>query len=592
MAESVDAKEQQRRERTGDDWFFRKEPYLLEVTSPALPQGSLVFALPLGLEGYSVRRTLRQTVTPTLGAVVAEEQGLLWLDVQVSGTFGLEPKKGYDTSIQPNPAVTDALSGPLWTKRLLQNVFERYAELKSDPEYSHQTRMIWHDMKMDEHWVIVPQDVSVDRSSGRRLQYPFSFTFKGIEQAGKPSSTPPLANVTREVRGVKATKNAVGALDRLAAVLRDAARIVSEIRTKVQGWDQVIDDVTTAVDAARAVVAAGKSFLDIPVMFFRSLTGLMEAGVLLMEDITDIPFDVVHAYKSCIDELDMIVALGKRAGSDITSKVTKLTKSEAGAARDPDEVLTAAELAGAPADMAAFAAVSTRSTDKALVKAGALPDGRVYGQYSAFRYAEVKSTDTLESIAAEALGDGARWYELAVLNDLKYPYITAAGLEGTVAPGDSVLVPVVGSVNQGSARVPTSTPDSVLFGTNLALTVQMSSSGRPLVGLAIDKRTNRDCKLVTGLGNLQQALQMMIWTSRGAISFLPGYGLKDPVGYGSTQASATIMRLNLRELLLSDSRVDQVSNMRFVAEGDQYIVDVDVVPIGQRTARTLSAFLK
>ena len=84
---------------------------------------------------------------------------------------------------------------------------------------------------------------------------------------------------------------------------------------------------------------------------------------------------------------------------------------------------------------------------------------------------------------------------------------------------------------------------------------------------------------------------MVVWTERGSVPFLPFYGIRRTVGYGSTGAAASVLRLNLREAALSDTRVQEVSGIRFWSDGDAYVVDVDVVPVGYGTARSVPVSL-
>jgi hypothetical protein len=52
----------------------------------------------------------------------------------------------------------------------------------------------------------------------------------------------------------------------------------------------------------------------------------------------------------------------------------------------------------------------------------------------------IRQNDTLERIALRELGATSRWVELAVLNNLKYPYIDDTKADGVKTPGDKLLI--------------------------------------------------------------------------------------------------------------------------------------------------------
>ena len=143
-----------RRIATGDTWYTENLGYVIEIKSSGLAilelgLPSVFIVLPLAPENYTVNRVMRQSVTPTLGGLIAEERGLLWREIEVRGSFGLKAKPTIDTSVLPAPpggwagfaiATIAGLSGPMWTQRLVKNYFEKYAQLKADPTYASATQ--------------------------------------------------------------------------------------------------------------------------------------------------------------------------------------------------------------------------------------------------------------------------------------------------------------------------------------------------------------------------------------------------------------------------------------------------------------------
>lgn len=59
---------------------------------------------------------------------------------------------------------------------------------------------------------------------------------------------------------------------------------------------------------------------------------------------------------------------------------------------------------------------------------------------STVREVTIQQGDTLEKISLRAYGDVLRWPDLAILNNLKYPYIGTVKADGVKIPGDKLLI--------------------------------------------------------------------------------------------------------------------------------------------------------
>ncbi len=579
---------------TGDVWYREEHPYALELRSIT---GSAVFVFPRGPTTYTVGRTFRSSVTPTIGGTIAEERGLLWREIMITGTFGWEPKVGYDTSL---PAIGEAiavpgvtkLSGPGWTRRMVRNIFEKYASLKADPLQSPYTSLCWHDMKTDEHWVIVPEQVEIARTVDKRFQYPFSIKAKGVAEAGAPL----VPIVFPGVGILGAISNALSAINAavvlVASAVQEASAILGEVRYFVASIDSILTNVDQIVSSASdfadglaATIACGRTLIT-------STLDIVQDALALMEDADALPAEVRQTFQAMADGLDQIACQVGSFGETYGEATAGVTFAESGAANESKEALEAATAAGPPATSIEMSTQRITSTDQALLEAGVIGVTRVFGKWAGFKDYRIGAADTLPSIAASQLGDGGLWYELAVINGLKSPYISRTGAPGTVKPGDVISIPVrVGSA--AAVVVPNEDAPGVdPYGTDFAL-VDTSDSypGHPSVDLAIDAGTSRDCRTIRGVGNLVQALQMRMWTEQGSIPMIPDYGLRRIVGYGSTAANAAALRLGVRSTIASDSRVSRVSRFDMTIVDDVVTIDADVVPVGTDTVRTVTASL-
>ena len=341
-----------RRVATGDDWYFTEQRYALELVAPGILGG--VFVLPLGPEQYTVNRVLRQGVTPTLGGVVAEERGVLWVDINVAGTFGLEAKEGYDTTYDPETVIVPGtkLSGPMWTKRMLSNIFDKYSEYKggtavwatSSPS---DVYLVWHDFKMDDHFVVVPEQVGVNRTVGRKMQYPYNFRLKGIGDAAAISLPDPESTLWDKITDTIAAVNA--GLAMVSSAIQEGSAILGEVRYFVATIDSIVDNLTTIVTSAQDFVDGVTDTISIGTMFINSTATLLEAALVLMENATELPANVRHNYEMAMDGMHQIASQTAAFGTSYSSVTAAIATEEDGASSSSrSDSVSSAATAGPP----------------------------------------------------------------------------------------------------------------------------------------------------------------------------------------------------------------------------------------------------
>ncbi|HET7675827.1 MAG TPA: hypothetical protein VFL54_09925 [Gammaproteobacteria bacterium] len=173
---------------------------------------------------------------------------------------------------------------------------------------------------------------------------------------------------------------------------------------------------------------------------------------------------------------------------------------------------------------------------------------------SGFRRVPTLHGDTLQRIAARELGDAALWYRLIYLNGLRAPYITddpAQAGKGVILAGDTILLPAA-----GQSAIQSPDPDNV-YGDDITL-----ADGR--IGVK-----NGDMAIVSGIGNLTQALSNRIQTRQGELQRHPRYGcaLHQLIGQANNVNALAAAGL-LKRSLQSDYRVRRVAAARASVAGD------------------------
>ena len=540
--------------------------------------GSRAFVFPVGPSEMTVRRVFRQTVTPTIGGVVAEESGQAYRDIEIAGSFGLQAKYGWDGSLSANqsasPIFTGPFSGPEWTLRLLRNFFDGYAKAKSNPESAGTTYMVWHNFKDDEHYRVVPQQVTLNRSVASRGQYPFRLTFRAI--ADDDPVFLPFLGLTGLLGAIAKVKGAISkinnALQIVASSVQSASNLLGEVRGFVATIDSIVDKLTTIAGALDDFIDGAKRTAEMGAMFMQSVAALLDEALDVMESADALPASVTQTYREASDALDSAIQGVKSFRDEEPSEA----KDEYD--RNANQGQYARPVTGD---------TTVTGSDAAVAASGGRSTARAFTAYGGSRRYVLTGADTLTSVAARMLGDGSRWYELAVLNGLSAPYLSPVGGPGILRPGDVLLIPTK-KANPGTGL--TGGDDAAaLLGVDIRLReTGLSQPGRAQVDIELDS-TNRDVRTIAGTDNLGQALQLRTWTAGGSFPFAPAYGMPQAIGLGSDQQVYTLLTMAVRTMLKADARVQRVSDFSAQLDGDVVMFDANILPIGYDSVVSVSA---
>tara|TARA_R110002020_G_scaffold27266_4_gene87953 strand:+ start:787 stop:2607 length:1821 start_codon:yes stop_codon:yes gene_type:complete len=529
----------------------------------ALGDGEHTFIFPVGPQTVRYSREYRQAISPTLGGVVVEERGLAWMDITIEGNFGLSPKFGFDSTLQPDsdqpvtPPWKAPLSGPKWTQRMFAHFLDRYAAGKSRPDENHRTTLVWHDYKNDEHWIVIPIKADLNRTIQDRMMYPFTLQLRAV---GRTTASPPPKKpmtLARLVDGaqdaVRMARGAVGLLGDASATLTAA---LGQVRYYAATIDSVMDGISTSMTRlAYFLETKDRLASDIGGMFFRSQTELTEAILLVADANSDFPEEARQALYTAIDQYDRMAAQ-----PDLQADSTQEERREDAVSNAQSE------------------AQSAYGGDQT----GTPPQTRSFSKWAGWQPYVVQAGDTLRSIASQIVGDATKWYEIAIRNALKAPYISLSGMPGTATIGDTILIPspIIAKKTTTSSTSDDATATG-LYGRDLKLfETRGSRPGRTQVDIRIDPKTGKDVATIEGVPNLVQACQLKLWTEQGTHMLDPSYGTPPVVGYPNTGATVVALRSAVRAGLSNDSRIQRVLSMIVVSEDDTVDVEATVLPVG------------
>lgn len=183
---------------------------------------------------------------------------------------------------------------------------------------------------------------------------------------------------------------------------------------------------------------------------------------------------------------------------------------------------------------------------------------------SQFREHVVSEGDTLQMIAQKVLGDASRGMEIAVLNDLQYPFIGSMGdapSEGVKLPGETILIPVEVEYNLSVEDI-----DEELYNRALGVDLFLSTDKFNLSfgsGGELSTNISGDLQTVSGVNTLHQDLIHRLTTEVGTLPYHPTYGSKFLSIIGNRKDSTWKQKavLEVSRTFKSDSRVVDVTDV-------------------------------
>jgi hypothetical protein len=184
---------------------------------------------------------------------------------------------------------------------------------------------------------------------------------------------------------------------------------------------------------------------------------------------------------------------------------------------------------------------------------------------NAIRRVQTLRGDTLQDVAARALGDASRWYELIYLNELRYPYLTddpQAERSGVLLTGGEIMVPALTAPVAQTIR-------SDAYGSD----TKLADDG----DLAVE---GGDLGAVSGAANMTQAIGVRIDTSPGELTYHLDYGcsLRGFIGEQASPHRLTALAM-LRRSLKADDRIASVYDASIAINGDSVRMSSSVMTV-------------
>lgn len=516
-------------------------------------------------------------IVPTQGGgKFVESQGNLFKDIRIAGTVGFRPNvpskellPGLEKAGGPSISTPTSFLPDFLTKdnrgldpkevtgfdemMFLRNIFRTYFDLKGSDVFANRIALIWLYDKESEAYVVEPMGFTTSRDKGNPLGWNYNIQLRSLY---KLDVTFPY-----ELDSV----DLFSAISNVFSMLNQITNGIAKALTEIADLINYVANLP-----ANLVQTLFSGFTTV----LRGIAAVKNAGSNFSKTVTE---SMLRTLKSTTNELR--AAFDEKYGSEDTSKVFE---GDIGVIRHSFVILERAAEAMLTNDglwredkniqVVDYSRAYLSETGEAPATAGSplnpanitLPDSAVEK--------EIGGADTIRTLALQYLGDEAAWKKLAIMNNLKPPYISANGGDGVLKPGDTILVPqkvaatgplpVSRTVNP-DASSETQRPMMKRYGRDLRLL----EVGGELADFAV--ASGGDIDVVEGVDNVIQAIKIKFSTEQGDLPTHPRFGAKYPVGTKLKMATVQDFALNTRRTFFQDPRVEEIMSMEIYASGDQ-----------------------
>jgi len=621
-------REQFRQEITQDNKFYKNLIYFFELQIPNAYTGfSNTYIFPLMLNPQSISFEEPFSVETTLtseGGIWVEENGIVLRRMHIRGNTGFKPRKlmGVVTSSlfmrssekktfsRNLPAfILDALSGQKHFQYLQDSVFRLYGDLKKDASTAKDTALFFHNMKDDEHWEVVPEKFSLDRSTPATTLYSYSIDLLVVAKATAynidfSEDKGLLDSIKDQLRQIN------NALQMVTAGIRDLTNMVAEIQSVVSGIGVILTSAVAMLTAVSEFVNGVTDLIEMPRKIVSNLRDMCEnafddiehavdrfvADGIMHEDSTGhtsmlLPIEVHSAIGQIRQACDFLLMHPDAFETPLQKRLREIKDKQSLKTNVSSAELTAAALAVGPYSSVDIAALGTglMPGDYNRAQVDITSGGAGIDQYTGLRSVDVEQSDTLVSLAARYLGDGRKWQDLAILNDLNPPYIfdknilsDDTGFGRTILLGNKILVP--NFVRPFESRpllpvlgVPADAPaDQRFLGSDFQL-VKVSGNEQ-LYDLKVDADNgSSDFNINYGLDTLQQAILLRLIIEKGSDIMYKSVGLEPIVGLKWTPIDEEMIKLRIIRSVVADTRISGIQSATFTSsetELDSLAVDI------------------
>jgi hypothetical protein len=601
-------KELLREQTSGDIQFLQDLVYYFELRVPAsVAQGkprSYLFPLILGPEEYELDEPFSVVRTPAQGSGLwTEENGIVERTLTFKGTTGWKPREykgslGFASLSAPAagrshartiPAPFTAISGHRHFLFLEDAVFRTYGDLKRDPATSEATKLFFHIPRDDDHWEVRPVRFRLTR---KRMLYYYDIELLVVGPAEDPGF-----RISEDASVLDAIRSGVAlvssGINLVRATVQDVVGVVDELERLIKGIGATVASLSTIVDAASDFVSGVTDLIRAPLDSVINVISQLDDAIAQMDiavnGLINVPDTLRNTWRQAQVGLDYLAANPHLFEDDAQRALQRARDQQTLSSRSRSLLISKAT-EPSPSTVRSFDQLGTNNLPGDLRRSDAELHHQELALYSSVKTLHLRRTDTIQALAARYLGDARRWQHITSLNGLRPPYISSAGVPGTLGPGDAILIPSTDPapdrrpVTPVFGVSPSTDPDARVFGTDLTLE---DVGGQ--FDFAIDTNGgSTDLQYVAGEANLIQALYSRLRTERGTDLLYQQVGV-DRVVATLPALEAQITTIRVGAAIRADPRIAAVRRITVSSPSpDNVELDIDAEVTGASEARRLT----
>lgn len=528
--------------------------WLFEIVDRESGKVSTSFTLILPPKSYSIKEPQRVSITKTFGNAFVDDYGPDNLNITLKGISGTAHVFPTFTTTGKNSAYTDVA---LTARDVSRNV-ETSGYNGRDAFYVFRDRIMrykdkagWekkelrvYDLADEQAYKCILLDFTLDRASEQPLWYPFAISLFVYARLDKSKPKLDVIKISRDP--IAAMNDADSFLDKITQLYKGLEAIGDnvallkakslELRTRYNKFlTQTTQLIVSPLDIA-------KNFIDIAFTGMGVVYDTYQAGK--------------YTEKRYIEASELFRATLNQGlkiyGYQISEgwQVSKTLVIEGDGGLDTPEAI--------------------------IDPVSRIVDLRSY-EFSGLDVYTVKGADSLQSIALVELGDEDLWPYIAAVND-------SVDSNDDLIAGETLYIPVqIDSVEDINKEQFILTEDVVRdpYGTD----VKLDSDGGIIV------QENSDVALISGVENVQQAIDLRLSTTVGSMIKQSVYGIVAQAGFAGESMAIRYLKLSIRAALIQDPRIESIDNMVVSLGSDVLNVSMDVGIIGAEAALPVTASL-
>ena len=524
--------------------------WLFEVADRETGEIDESFTLILPPQSYTIREPQRVAITKTFGNAFVDDYGPDNIEITlkgISGTVHVFPTYSTDGGTKEFTDVSlvaeelqEPLDGPGMDGRNAFYYFRnRIMRYKDKADWDKRELRVY-DIADEQAYRCVLLDFTLDRTSEKPLHYPFTISLFVYERLDKFKPVLKPINIAEDP--VAALDKADAIIEKTQALYRgiqtvtDASSMIKarslELRTR---WNRA---AATRGRLLRSPLEAARNFIDTQFALIGIAYDTWKAGKYTFDRYMGALEMARDALNNGLRVYGFQISEGRQRSQRLSYDVDKGV--------DPDGGATGTS------SPAAAGAVSRKSTPKDYT-------------FSGLRLYTVRGQDTLSSIALHELGDDELWPFIADAN----PGI--AGSDDLVS-GEQIFIPVQVDSSDVSPKerfIFSEDPTRDPYGTD----IRLDSSGNLIF-------QSNDFEMISGIHNVQQAIDLRINTEVGSMIKQSAYGITAQAGFAGSSMAIRYLKMALRSTIIQDPRVESIDDMLVSVGGDVIRVSMTITVVG------------